>query len=552
MARHARLTLTVALLCALVSLAPAAQDTGGLGHIIFETSGAPAAKPAFIRGVLLLHSFEFADAKEAFMEAQRLDPGYAMAYWGEAMTYNHPLWAQTDPDAARAALARLAPTAEARVAKAPTAYEKSWLTAVEALYGSGDKLTRDLAYAAAMQRVFDANPEDLEAASFYALALLGTSHNGRDFATYMKAAAIVERVYAKNPQHPGAAHYLIHSYDDPVHAPLGMRAADAYAKIAPSASHALHMPSHIYFAMGMWDEAAAMNERSWKAADERVQQKKLSVDERGFHALHWLEYAYLQQGRYQDAKRILQTMEADAAKSGSARTRSHLALMRSAWVVETRQWSSVGQAVPAQGLGPDAVGANLFVIGYAALESGDLAGAKAALGQIRSAFGSPAGASDAHHGAGMPQTGLPAAGGSSHSRVPAVMAQQLDALILLKEGQPEPALERLTAAARAEDGLSFEFGPPNPVKPAHELLGEILLKLDRPEDARREFEASLRRAPRRALSMLGLARAAAAGGDTTAARATYAELGKMWKGADKDLPEWKELAATSSEVAGRR
>ena len=549
MARHARLTLTAALLCALVPLVPAAQDTGGLGHIVFETSGAPAAKPAFIRGVLLLHSFEFADAKEAFVDAQRLDPGYAMAYWGEAMTYNHPLWAQTDPDAARAALARLAPTPDARVARAPTAYEKSWLTAVEALYGAGDKLARDLAYAAAMRRVFDANPDDLEAASFYALALLGTSHNGRDFATYMKAAAIAERVYAKNPQHPGAAHYLIHSYDDPVHAPLGMRAADAYAKIAPSASHALHMPSHIYFAMGMWDEAAAMNERSWKAADERVQQKKLSVDERGFHALHWLEYTYLQQGRYQDARRILQTMEADAAKSGSARTRSHLALMRSAWVVETRQWSSVGQPVPAQGLGPDAASANLFAIGYAALESGDLVGAKAALGQIRSAFGTPAGGGDAHHGAGMPQTGLPAAGGSTNSRVPAVMAQQLDALILLKEGQQEPALERLTAAARAEDGLSFEFGPPNPVKPAHELLGETLLKLGRANDARRAFEASLRRAPRRALSLLGLARAAAAGGDATAARATYAELGRMWKAADKDLPEWKELSTTSSEVA---
>ncbi len=552
MIRRYRLTLTVTLLCALAPLAPAAQDAGGLGRVVFGTSGAPAARPAFIRGVLLLHSFEYADAKEAFVEAQRLDPGYAMAYWGEAMTYNHPLWSQTDLDAARAALTRLGSSPEARLAKAPTAYEKSWLTAVEALYGPGDKLARDRAYADAMRRVFDANPDDLEAASFYALALLGTSHNGRDFATYMKAAAIVERVYAKNPQHPGAAHYLIHSYDDPVHAPLGMRAADAYAKIAPSASHALHMPSHIYFAMGLWDEAASMNERSWGAADARVQQKQLSVDERGFHALHWLEYAYLQQGRYQDAKRMLQTMEADAAKSGSARTRSHLALMRAAWIVETRQWSSAGQPVDVQRLGPDATGAQHFVVGYAALESGDLAGAKAALGQMRSSFGSAAGGADAHHGAGMPQTGLPAAGASANTRVPTIMAQQLDALILLKDGQRDAALERLSTAALAEDALSFEFGPPNPVKPAHELYGEALLKLGRAQDARREFEASLRRAPRRALSMLGLARAAAAAGDQATARATYVELGRMWTRADKDLPEWKEIATTSSDAAARR
>jgi tetratricopeptide (TPR) repeat protein len=540
MTRAFRVVLIVAIAVALAPLTPRAQESSGLGHVVFETSGAAAAKPAFMRGVLLLHSFEYADAKDAFVEAQRIDPTFAMAYWGEAMTYNHPLWAQQDADAARAALARLAPTPAGRLAKAPTAYEKGWLTAVDALYGEGDKVARDLAYAAAMQRLFDSRPGDLEAASFCALALLGTSHNGRDFATYMKAAAIVERVYATNPQHPGAVHYLIHAYDDPVHAPLGMRAADAYAKVAPSASHALHMPSHIYFALGLWDEATAMNERSWRAADERVQQKKLSVDERGFHALHWLEYAYLQAGRYQDATRVLQMMEADAATSGSSRTRSHLALMRAAWLVETRQWSSAGQPVSSQSLGAEATSADLFAIGYAAVESGDLARAKAMLGQIRSAFGGSTDG-DAHH-AGMPQAGLPAAGGSANSRVPAVIAQQLDGVILLKEGQRESALERLTAAARAEDGLSFEFGPPNPVKPAHELLGEALLAVGHAQAARTEFEASLRRAPRRALSMFGLARAAARSGDTATAQATYAEIARMWKAADKTLPEWKELS----------
>ena len=156
-----------------------------------------------------------------------------------------------------------------------------------------------------MRRMHEKYPADDEVTSFYALALLGTSHDGRDFSIYMRAAAIVEQVYSKNPQHPGAAHYLIHSYDDPIHAPLGLRYADAYSKIAPAASHALHMPSHIYFAMGMWDESAAINERSVKAADARREEKKLDVDARGFHALLWLVYGYTQQGRYDEARGIL-------------------------------------------------------------------------------------------------------------------------------------------------------------------------------------------------------------------------------------------------------
>jgi hypothetical protein len=251
-----------------------------LGVIDFPTSGSASAQPLFIKGVLLMHSFEYDDAREAFIEAEKADPSFAMAYWGEAMTFNHPVWQRTSPDQARAALAKLAATPEARRAKAPTEREKDWLGAVEKLYGSGDassastslsasKLARDLAYADAMKRMVEKYPADDEVKAFYALALLGTSHGGRDVAIYMRAAAIVEQVYARNPQHPGAAHYLIHAYDDPIHAPLGLRYADAYSKIAPAASHALHMPSHIYVAMGMWDESASINERSVKAADLR-------------------------------------------------------------------------------------------------------------------------------------------------------------------------------------------------------------------------------------------------------------------------------------------
>jgi tetratricopeptide (TPR) repeat protein len=433
-------------------------------------------------------------------------------------------------------LRKLAPSAEGREAKAATTKEKAWLASLDLLYGEGDKVARDRAYADHLRAMFERYPDDLEVASFYALAILGTSHGGRDVATYMKAAAIVEDVFAKNPRHPGAAHYLIHSYDDPVHAPLGMRAANAYATIAPDASHALHMPSHIYFAMGMWDEAAVMNERSWEAAAARVRRQSLAIDDRGFHALLWLEYAYLQQGRYDDAKRMLDIMESDARASGSVRTRSHLALMRAAWLVETRRWETARGPVAATGLGRDAVAADLFAIGLAAARTGNIARGQDVLASMRAASGLIRSGVSGHDAMpGMPMTGLPAAGAGGDGRVGAIMADELEAVLRVAAGRTAEAVALLRKAASAEDALSFEFGPPNPVKPAHELLGEVLLEQKQPPDAMREFEAALVRAPRRALSLMGLARAAAAAGDHAVAVRARAELQRVQHRADRDV-----------------
>ena len=194
-----------------------AQPAAGLGRIVFPTSGPAEAQKHFIRGVLLLHSFEYRKAREEFLSAQKVAPAFAMAYWGEAMTYNEPVWFAQDLSAARAALKRLP-------ANAPTERERAYLAAVEILYGEGSKESRDFAYATAMRRLHEKYPDDQEAAAFYALSLLGTCHQGRDFRTYMNAAAIAEALLAKNPEHPGALHYAIHSYDDPIHAPLGLRA----------------------------------------------------------------------------------------------------------------------------------------------------------------------------------------------------------------------------------------------------------------------------------------------------------------------------------------
>ena len=416
--------------------------------------------------------------------------------------------------------------------------------------------------------------------AFYALALLGTSHNGRDVAIYMRAAAIVEQVYAKNPQHPGAAHYLIHAYDDPVHAPLGLRYADAYSKIAPSASHALHMPSHIYVAMGLWDESAAINERSVKAADARREAKKLDVDQRGFHALLWLVYTYTQQGRYEDARGVLAQIDAAAKESGSERTRSHLALARAAWLIETRKWGEAKAPVDPKGLPKDAAISDLFAIGFAGVRSGNRAAASQAMAQMAALMedtpvnmapvsSAPATAprpgikpiapgpravpgpgitpikpeapSQPAQGA-MAAMGMPTAGGGD-KRVPQVMAQQLEAMILFSEGRREEAVVLARQAAVVESSLPFEFGPPVPVKPVNEQVGEMLMDLRRPKEAMEAFELSLKRNPKRALSLLGLARAATLAKDPTTAQRAYSELRDIWKKADKTLPELKEIGA---------
>jgi tetratricopeptide (TPR) repeat protein len=544
-----------------------------LGEIHFPTSGAPAAQTDFERGVLLLHSFEYDDAAAAFRDAEQRDPGFAMAYWGEAMIYNHPLWHQQDRQAALAALAKLAArtasanpalAAEARRGRAPTAREQAWLAAVETLYGEGDKASRDQRYAAAMERLAAADPGDLEAASFYALALLGTCEAGRDVSTYMRAAAVAEEVFRRNPRHPGAVHYLIHSYDDPVHAPLGLRAARIYARIAPAAAHALHMPSHIFLALGMWDDVAASNEASWAASEARRQRLRLPLDERGYHALSWLQYAYLQQGRLRDARRLLAGMAADAAVSGSARTREHLALMQAGYRVGSGQWrADLGPLPDLAGIDEGIAAAALFARGLAALRSGDDAAARRDLAAMDERLATvPATAplmavavAPAVSGPG-PSTGHGACHGTGYGdaspaqRSAAVLRMELAAAILLGGAERPPASDAarqavaaLERAAADEDATSYEFGPPVVVKPAHELAGEVLLDLGQPAPARRHFEQALARAPRRSLSLLGLARAASRTGDAEAAAEAYADLARSWRQADAELSELAEVTA---------
>jgi tetratricopeptide (TPR) repeat protein len=295
--------LRTTILTLLVTVTIHAQESQ-LGRVEFQTSGSPAAQAHFLRGLAALHSFWYEEALEAFRESTKADPDFMMGYWGEAMAQNHPLWSEQDLTAARAVIAKI------KDAPKLTERERAYLGAVKLLYGEGDKHARDLAYSAAMEKIYRAYPEDLDAAAFYSLSLLGLIRQGdKGYRLQAQAGAIALAVYEKNPNHPGAAHYIIHAFDDPEHAILALPAARRYADIAPEAHHARHMPSHIFLQLGMWPEAAASNESAWESSDNWMKRKKLSLNVRDYHSLHWLLYAYLQQGRYSKAEQLLKLMK---------------------------------------------------------------------------------------------------------------------------------------------------------------------------------------------------------------------------------------------------
>jgi len=556
-----KLTTTIAL-AALCTAAPLSAQIVDLGQIEFANSGAEAAQEPFLRGVLLLHSFEYADAREEFQRAQEADADFALAYWGEALTHSHPLWRQEDVDAARAALGKLAPTPDERALTAGSERERRFLNAVELLFGDGDRIQRHQAYSDALGDMWADDPKDLEAGSFYALSILGKSLGVRDERLYMQAAAIGEEVYRLDPEHPGALHYLIHSYDDPVHAPLGLRMARTYDKVAPAASHALHMPSHIYVALGMWDESALANENSVKAADARRARKQLDVDARGWHAFWWLHYSYLQQGRIEAATKLLQEAQRETEAAGTRRTRYHLAVMRAAHLVETRAWDSpfAELKIDHSELRRPTVAADLCIQGFAAIGRGELERAREIVATMRGK--SPWAESNIVPGANLASCCAPASAVTEMIDAPGrmaaeVMARELEGAVRLAAGEREPGLKLLRSAAELEDQMGFDFGPPLVVWPAHELLGEALLREGDAAGAIAEFQAALARAPRRAASLLRLMHAAEAQGDTALAETTRRELARAWRNADAPVLELLETktrpteAGTSAPGAGR-
>ena len=559
MARDSRGSWT-ALACTIVAVTLSAQapaPAAVLGRIAFPNSGSPSAQAPFIRGVLLLHSFEYDDAIAAFREAERLDPNFAMAYWGEALSYNQPLWFNEEVGKARAALGRLAPSADARQAKAPTAREKGYLDAVERLFGlqGGDpgvnnasKAARNQAYSDRMAALSAANPADDEAAAFYALSLLATIPEGqRNEAVSLKAGGIAAAILKRNPEHPGAAHYALHAFDDGVHAAMGLEAARIYARIAPASSHAQHMPSHAFLPLGLWDEAAKSDEAAWQTSIDLAKRKGLSSAQHDFHALGWLHYEYLQQGRFEKARGLLPFVEQALAAqtnpanppdpahppslanhhveseigrgNGALSLRSERASMRARFVVESGRWDLMKGQPSFDNVD------ELFALGLASIKLGDRGRAEAAIEQLG---GARAAAPDV-----------------DNKRLAEIMYRQVGGLYQTVRGEKAEGLAALASAVRLEAQMPRPIARPYPIKPAGELYAEALLESGDAAGAVREFQTALQRTPRRAASMIGLARAAAAARQPALASKTAREFLAMWKNADtarREITEARQLA----------
>ncbi|MEA3004090.1 MAG: hypothetical protein QOH81_2878 [Sphingomonadales bacterium] len=471
-----------------------------LGEVAFANSGAEAAQAPFLRGLALLHNFEYDRAAAAFREAETADPGFAMAWWGEAMTYNHPVWMEQDKEAGEAVLVHLGATREARRARAKTPRERGYLEAVELLYGAGGKEERDRLYSERMGALFAAFPDDVDARAFYALSLLGLAHNGRDHVLYMRSAALLEEVFPSHPRHPGVVHYLIHSYDDPVHAPLGLRAARVYGAIAPDAGHALHMTSHIYLALGLWPEVEQANVRAMAVVDAQRAARGKPAGHCG-HYQEWLVYARLQ--REEDAGPVVAACRADGLATLQAVTATgHLDPYRSL----TLSWADMavrrGMETGAWALdppGPLPEGRYLetrFTLAYGALLAAghDPARVRAARALLEALQRPLLEALPQERPSDM----------DSARRVRVVMLQSAG-LEKIAAGDAAAGIAALRSAAGAEAAIPAGFGPPLIEKPSDELLGDALLRLGRFDEAAKAYETALAAAPNRRLSLRGLA-----------------------------------------------
>ena len=481
-----------------------------LGEVHFKVSGAAAAQPFFEKGLLLLHSFEYEDARAAFLAAQQKDPSFAMAYWGEAMTYNHSLWQKQEKEKAIEALKKLAPDAESRAALAPTAIEKDFLAATEILFGGGTKNQRDKDYNKYMEALCKKYPDHQEVSAFYAISLLGASRNGRDAELYEKCARIAQGIIKENPQHPGALHYLIHSYDDPVHAHLAKSAADSYSKTAPDAAHALHMPSHIYVALGKWNDVINSNIASWNASVKRKQRKALNTEALSYHAFNWLQYGLLQRGEMEQAAQLANDMIKYQKETNTKPAKSYLIAMLGGQMVETGDWDKYENvALDVEDLNITKRTGWAFIKGMEAYHKKD----EKKLGEWIAQIESDRKAADYklnNEGAAMCST----AGFANKPpslldiNMVHVMELELEAYRATLNGKTKEAGQLFQRAMELDESLSYSYGPPTILKPVHEAYGEWLLDQEQPREALEIFNKALERQPRRLRSLQGKKRAA--------------------------------------------
>jgi hypothetical protein len=493
-----------------------------LGTVSFPVSCAPSVKKPFERGIALLHSFWYEEAEKEFKQISVDDPGCTMAHWGTAMSLWHQLWNHPDAKVLQEGLDEVQ---QANTTDGPTTpREKAYIAAIAAFYTKSQKLDYDArakAYSDAMKRVYDSYPDDHEAAALYALSLLASEpKDDATFANRKAAAAILEKLFAIEPDHPGVAHYLIHSYDKPQLAQLGLPAARRYAQIAPAAPHALHMPSHIFARVGLWQDDISSNLASI-GATRKTAAMHMGGEGHQFHAMDFLFYAYMQSGRDGEAKALIEEIRAMPNKKDDmygkgydphAATLAHLTAL---YPIEMRDWSSAAALTPAAvtGTAEESVIYWARAIGAAHLHKSD----------------------DVHKDL--------AAIESIHKKLVAEKSEFADAVeddrkeaqawLAFAEGKYDDAVEALRPIADKEDSLGDE---PEGI-PAREMIADMLLEAKRPQQALLEYQTDLKTNPNRFNGLYGAARAAEAAGKQQDASEYYALLLKVCDGSNSTRPE---------------
>jgi hypothetical protein len=519
-------TLAVCVL-AVASIAGAGPERFGKVH--FPTSCAPAVQAEFERALALLHSFWFQPAIKGFNAVAQSDPSCGIAHWGAAVAWlGNPL---AGPPVARGLKEGSAAVARAKAVGAKTQRELDYIAAIEVFYRDHetvDHKTRALAYEMAMEALARKYPNDLEASIFYALALnITLDPTDKTYSNQLKAAAVLEKAFAAHPEHPGAAHYLIHSYDFPPIAHKGLPAARRYAQIAPSAPHALHMPSHIFTRLGYWEDSIETNRRSAEAAKAELKQANLEAGSyNAVHAMDYIVYAALQLARDRDARSVVDEVRAiEKIDSEQFAAAFAFAAIPARYALERRAWrEAVDLPLHPRSLSwakfPQAEAINAFARGLAAARSGNMAAAKQEIARLSSLAYALATAKNAYWAEQVE-----------------IQKLAVSAWTARAEGQNDDALALMRQAADREDATEKHPVTPGAIQPAREMLAELLLEVGQPAKALAEFEASQKTDPNRFHGLAGAARAAEAAGDKAKAKAYYTKLVELTKTADSERPE---------------
>jgi hypothetical protein len=502
-----------------------------LGTVNFPVSCMANVQTPFARGVALLHSFWYEEAEKEFLDIAKDDPKCAMAHWGIAMSIWHQLWDTPNEKVVARGLSEA--SAAENLAGTATPREKAYIAAIKAFYSDSGKLddaARAKAYSDAMKEVYRSYPDDHEAAVFYALSLLTSEpHHDETFANRKEAAAILEKLFATEPDHPGVAHYLIHAYDKPQLAQLGIPAARRYAKVAPAAPHALHMPSHIFARVGLWQDDINSNLAS-VAATRKTAAMGMGGEGHQFHALNFLVYAYLQSGREADAAKIIEEvkvmpkMKSMYGDDFDPQTNA-LSLFPALYALELHHWPEAAALTPVTGALPADTEVTYWARAIGAARSGDLTQAHKDLREIKAL-----------------QDKFAAEKKSEMAEATGQDYQEAEAWILHAEGEDDKATAILRAIADKNDKLGDE--PQD--TPAREMLADMLLEAKRPEQALVEYQTDMKLNPQRFNALYGAAQAAAATGKQSDANQYYAELLKNCEGGSSNRPELsraKELVA---------